>query len=137
LFLVDLLLLHRLGLCYVVESRKHMREGSAMAVVVKQEESLQCLLYISLYCEDYRKDSGFWEQASQFFLSTPENLDNDDSWPVGYKESCDVEDFSFFDEEKTEASEKMNDQKGLRMGRFFIVSNRGSLFGDHDHKQLL
>jgi hypothetical protein len=137
LYLVDLLLLHRHGLSYVVEGRKHMREGSAMAVVVKQEESLECLLYLSLYCKDYRKDSGFWEQASQFFLSTPENLDNEDSRPAGYRESCDGENFSFFDEEETGAPEKMSNQKKIQMGKFFIVSNKGSLFGDYDHKQLL
>ncbi len=108
-----------------------------MAVVVKQEESLQCLLYIGLYCKDYRKDSGFWEQASQFFLSTPEDLDNDDSWTVGYGESCAGEDFSFFDEEKACSPEKMIDQKKMQTGRFFIVSNRGSLFGDYDHEQRL
>jgi hypothetical protein len=114
-----------------------MEEGSVMAEVVSQEESLDCLLFVSLYCKNYRKDSGFWEQASEFFLSAPDAWEDGDAGPDGFGEQYAEDCLSFIDKGKAREIVSNNYRSGRLTGNFFIVSNRGCLFGDYDHKQRL
>lgn len=105
-----------------------------MAEILAQQEKLECLLSVCLYCKDYRSDSMFWEEASRFFFSSSETDEvhpddflgrsADAASPLHSKGSGD------YQEGKTGNNRTL-------MNEFFIVSNRGCLFGEHDHDQRL
>jgi len=106
-----------------------------MGFVVKQEESLDCLLFVSLYCENYRKDKVFWEQASKFFLSAPQVLEDDDIDYDSCNELSSEKEISYCDTKEAGTSGRKDIKNNKQTGKFFIVSNRGYLCGDYDHKQ--
>jgi len=106
-----------------------------MAEVVMQEESLDCLLFVSLYCKHYRQDNGFWEQAFDFFMSNHELREDKDMNPDCYEEHHSGDFIPNCEERETSQTGKMKYGKGNSYDGFFIVSNRGCIFGNHDHKQ--
>ncbi len=108
-----------------------------MAEIVSQEENLDCLLFICLYCKNYRNDSMFWEQASNFFLSAPEMREEEDVCPDCFQQQFSDQRLSSCDALRVNRKENGFKTKGKLKNMFFIVSNRGCLFGDYDHGQRL
>lgn len=108
-----------------------------MAEIVLQDENLDYLLFISLYCRNYRKDIEFWDQASDFFLSGSEMIadENNDS-----ESNCDLFSDDFLSLSQKEKGDEIGEKflSGVKsITSHFIVSNRGCIFGDHDRKQRL
>ncbi len=104
-----------------------------MAEIVLQEESLCLTLLLDLFSGKFRKDQGFWEQASKFFLlpsdTTEEEILPEDEFPDDSLSLC-------REEVDRKRIENIHLNENLSSS-FIIVNNKGCLFGDHDHKQRL
>ncbi len=108
-----------------------------MAEVVLQEENLDYLLIISLYCKNYREDIEFWDQASDFFLSDSVTMEDENNDSESF---CDLFPDDFLSLSQKEKGEEIGEKilTGVKSTTsHFIVSNRGCIFGDHDRKQRL
>lgn len=108
-----------------------------MAEIVLQEENLDYLLIISLYCKNYRKDIEFWDQASDFFLSDSGTMEDENNESESL---CDPFPNDFLSLSQKVKGDEIGEKflTGVKLTTsHFIVSNRGGIFGDHDCKQRL
>ena len=103
-----------------------------MAEIILQETSLCFTLLADLYCGKCRQDKGFWEQASRFFLSSCDSLEDED-----YPEDDFFDDLSLGQVKMDGGQIESSHPSCNFSGSFFVVSNTGYLFGDYDHKQRL
>ena len=108
-----------------------------MGEVISEEESLESLLSFCMHCGQYSRNSEFWIRVC---LSC-ESIFSVEGVLSAIKECCD-EDSIFSHTLPESAAEhvvggKEKPPKQKLEGYFFIVNNRGYLFGDYDNKQRL
>lgn len=108
-----------------------------MAEIVSQEGNLDCLLFVCLYCENYRTDNLFWEQASDFFLTSQESTEDEDVCPECLCERVPDGCLSCREEGGEGKKEGEVRDKGNAAMSFLVVTNKGCLIGDYDREQRL
>jgi hypothetical protein len=106
-----------------------------MGEVKSQEEGLESFLSFCMYCGIHRNDAGFWEQIYKFNESIPESRRNYGPCPEGFQDHFPDEYVSLYEEKRNTVKEKILSKKRGLFGCFFIVNNKGFLFGDYDKNQ--
>ena len=97
-----------------------------MGEINSKKECLEGFLSFCMYCGTHRNDAGFWEQVYKFNESVPEGFQ--DHFPDKYIS---------LEKKRDTVSEKILPGKRELYSCFFIVNNKGCLFGDYDKEQRL
>jgi hypothetical protein len=100
-----------------------------------QKENQDRLLFICMYCDKYRNDAGYWEKARDLCASVPEERKSHGICPECLLKNFPDEYSSLCEEGKIDVKKKITPDNRALLGCFFIVSNKGCLFGDYDKGQ--
>lgn len=103
----------------------------------KQKEDSGRMLFVCMYCDKYRNDSGFWEEMYTSYIPVPAARISHGICPECLQEHFPDEFDALCDEGRIAVKEKIMPDNRVLYGCFFIVSNRGYLFGDYDKGQRL
>ena len=109
-----------------------------MGTFKPQEEFQESFLPFSMYCGNiHRNEAGFWEQIYKINGMFPEARTILGPFPEGPQVPFPEEYISHSKEQRNEV--KAQPVSGIRnlCYCFFIVSNKGYLFGDYDKEQRL
>ena len=107
-----------------------------MGEINSKEEGLEGFLSFYMYCGTHRNDAGFWEQVYKFNESVPESRRNFGPCPEGSQDHSPDEYLPLEKKGNTVIKKILAGKKEL-YSCFFIVNNKGSLFGDYDKEQRL
>jgi hypothetical protein len=102
-----------------------------------QKEEPDRSLFICMYCDKYRNDAGYWEKVYKSHALAPAARISHGICPRCYQEHFPDEYSSSCEEGEIAVREKIMPDSRLLFGCFFIVSNKGFLFGDYDKRQRL
>jgi hypothetical protein len=100
-----------------------------------EKEPLDRLLLICMYCHKYRNDAGYWELARDVCVSVPDERRSHGICPECLQKNFPDEYSSLCEEGKITVKEKIMPDNRVVFGCFFIVSNKGNIFGDYDKEQ--
>lgn len=103
----------------------------------RRKEDLGRSLFICMYCDKYRNDSGCWEEMYSAYFPVPLSRISHGICPECLQEHFPNEFASLCDEGRVAVKEKIMPDNRALYGCFFIVSNKGSLFDDYDKGQRL
>jgi hypothetical protein len=103
----------------------------------KQKEDSGCFLLVCTYCDKYRNDSVFWEEMDTSYIPVPAARISHGICPECLQEHFPDEFDALCDEGRIAVKEKIMPDNRVLYYCFFIVSNRGYLFGDYDKGQRL
>jgi hypothetical protein len=106
-----------------------------MGKAKSQEEGMEGLLSFYMYCGTHRNNEGFWEQVYRLTESVPESRINCGSCPEGFEDDFPDKYVSFCEKKRITVKEKIMPERKVLPGCFFIVNNKGYLFGEYDKKQ--
>ena len=107
-----------------------------MGEVNLQVEGLESILSICMYCGTHRNDAGFWEQVYSFDGPVPESRINYGLFSEGRQNCFPDEYISPGEENRNTLKGKISPEKSDAYG-WFLVNNKGCLFGDYDKGQRL
>jgi hypothetical protein len=94
-------------------------------------------LFICTYCDKFRNDSGYWEEIHTSFVPVPAANISHGICPECLQTHFPDEFNELQDEGRIAVKEKIMPDNRVLYGCFFIVSNKGFLFGDYDRGQRL
>ena len=109
--------------------------GNVMAEVDSKDTSIDSLLFVGLYCKNFREDTSFWDQVFEYFLSSSES-EEDGLLDLECGSEGEGEEFKPTQQKVVSGSDiNWLTTENCLTSTFYIVSNRGCLYGDYDCKQ--
>jgi hypothetical protein len=108
-----------------------------MCEFMSVEENPESLQFMCMHCDKHRNDAGYLKQVFDSFGSVPESQIGHDIFPECFYEHCSNENKSLGQKRRISAKEGFTPGSKVLSGCFFIVNNKGNLFGDYDSEQRL
>lgn len=108
-----------------------------MGEFMSEEKSPESLQFMCTYCDKHRNDAGYWDQVFDSYGSVPESRISHGICPECFQEHFPGEYTSLCKEGRIVVKERIMPDNRVLYGCFFIVSNKGNLYGEYDSEQRL